>query len=372
MKIGIDARHYRANTGGIGRYTRGLIRHLLEIDQENDYLLFLTPEDAKEYTLSARNARAEVVAVPPCSFQEQTHFYRLLKKHACEVVHFTNFNHPLLYQGNFVVTIHDLIPLIMNVVKKHCTPLKNGIRYWLFRHATRAAKKIISISDATKQDLLTHLGTDSDKITTIYLGIDNAFSRDLAPQPERLRQKYGITSPYILFLSQWSPNKGLGELLSAFEQLRREGCSHQLVLAGKPVPRFPEYTARIARSPYKKEIVVTGFVEDKDVPLLYKQADLFVFPSHREGFGIPPLEAMAVGTPVVASHTSCMPEILGEAATYVNPTLPAELAQGIRRVLTSPSLQETLRQRGFAQVKKYSWRTMAEETLALYRASVLN
>lgn len=371
MKIAIDARFYRSSTGGIGRYTRALIRELMKIDKKNDYTIYITSKDEKEYNLGAPNFSVKVVPISHYSVNEQIKFLQILNKEKFDLVHFTNFNHPIFYSGKFVVTIHDLTIMLFPTINQQKSILKKFAFNSVMQNAVLKSEKIIAISEATKADVVKYLKGDSAKIKVIYEGIDNKYQIKNIDYKKNgiIKEKYQITDPYILFVSQWRPHKGLPELIKAFEILKEKyRLKHKLVLVGKPNLDFPEIIKRINSSKYINDIILPGFVADDDLPYIYHNADAFIFPSQYEGFGLPPLEAMAAGTVVVSSKTSCMPEILGDAAIYFNPRNPSDIAEKLADVLSNNKMQKDFIKKGLIHIKKYSWENMARETLKLYES----
>jgi glycosyltransferase involved in cell wall biosynthesis len=369
MRIAIDARFYRSSTGGIGRYARGLVKELSKIDDENEYTVIISRDDLPEFDIKKDNFKPLVVDFIHYTIAEQTKFLKLLNDHRFDLVHFTNFNHPILYNGKFVITVHDLTLMLFPYGRQ-----KSSIKQFAFRavmkNAINHAEKIISISKATENDLVKYLSADTKKIDVIYEGIDSSYAQNLKikTQSLELRKKYNLQNPYILFVSQWRPHKGLPDLVKAFEILKEKyNVEQDLVIVGKPNKEFPDVIDAINNSKFAKNIVKPGFIDEADLPLIYQNADLFVFPSHYEGFGLPPLEAMASGIPVVASNISCMPEILGDAAEYFDPNNSADIAEKIYGVLSMKDKQKSMINKGFDQIKKYSWHKMAEETLRVYQ-----
>lgn len=382
MRIGIDARFFRKSTGGIGRYTRALIRELAKIDKVNEYIVYITPEDEKEYDeltqnllvspsqggkLKTKNFQKKVIPITHYSMSEQTKLLRILQEDKLDLVHFTNFNHPLFYKGRFVVTIHDLTLMIYPSTKvKQSVVKKFGLKMTM-NNAVKKAQKVIAVSEATKKDIVNVLNAKQDKIKVIYEGIDDEYQKSSVIS-RQLSVKYGIKKPYLLFISQWRPHKGIIQLVEAFEILKNKyKIPHQLVIVGKPNKDFPEIAEAIKKSSASKDIITPGFIAEEDLPGLYREASAFVFPSHYEGFGLPPLEAMASGVPVVASKVSCMPEILGDAAFYFDPYDPEDMAKQINKVLENAPLRRMMLKKGFHQIKKYSWSKMAEQTLEVYQ-----
>lgn len=378
MKIGIDARFWRKSTGGIGRYTRNLVFNLLKMDQKNEYFLFLTPDDIKECDLEAKNLKKIVVPIPHYTLAEQIKLPFIFKKYNLDLIHFTNFNHSLLYPGKFVVTIHDLTMSFFPVGRKQKSFLRRAAYNLTLKHAVKKASAVIAVSKSTKKDIVKHLGADPKKVFITYEGVEeewkNSEFRIRNLESEKILNKYNIKKPYILFISQWRPHKNIERLIEAYEILQlttsnQQLTTLQLVLGGKSDKEFPQIIERVekAKQKFPNQIIIPGFVTDEDLPILYQNAEVFVFPSLYEGFGLPALEAMTLNCPVVASNTSCLPEILGNAAIYFDPYNPKDIADKIKKVLTDKNFRDNLRNKGKEQVKKYSWEKMAKETLEIYK-----
>jgi glycosyltransferase involved in cell wall biosynthesis len=371
-KIGIDARFYRSSTAGIGRYTRGLLHQLSQIDRENEYHIFITPEDDKEYDIKAKNFHKVVVPITHYSVAEQTKFLLILNKYKFDLVHFLNFNHPIFYTKPFITTIHDLTMLLYPVGRSQKSWLRKYAFNKVMKNAAQKSSSVIAVSDRTREDIIKYIGGRKNKIKVIYEACDDMYhNRYPASKLLEFRKKYHLTDKFILFVSQWRPHKGLPELIKSFEILKSKyNISHKLVITGKPNKHFPSIIQTIKKSKYYQDICLPGFVPDSDLPLFYNSAEAFIFPSFYEGFGLGPLEAMACGTPVVSSNLSCMPEILGDAPVYFDPNKVANMAEKIYSVISNPHLRQKIKKKGLLRVKKYSWRKMAQETLLLYRNNI--
>jgi glycosyltransferase involved in cell wall biosynthesis len=236
----------------------------------------------------------------------------------------------------------------------------------------RKARALIAVSEHTKQDVVRHFNAPPEKIAVIYEGVDPHFSRvtDAAALDATLT-RYGVSRPYIFYGGLWRPHKNVDGLVRAYGALlRRHGLPHCLVLGGREHPDYPAPREAWESLGLGDRIVRPGFVADDDMPALYSGADAFVLPSFNEGFGLMPLEAMACGTPVVASNASCVPEILGDAARYVDPRDPDAIAEGLHAVLTDSALRGELIARGTARLDRFSWDRAAEETLAVYERAL--
>lgn len=370
MRIVIDARLYRRSTAGIGRYSRELIKNLVAIDQENTYVLLLTPADYKECDIEGQNVEKVVTDIAHFTFAEQTLLSKQIEMLNPDLVHFLNFNHPLNYRASkFITTIHDLTMNFFPVGRQK-NPILRLPYLWVMRHAATAADSVIVPTETVKKDVVDNLKVSPDKIKAIYEGVEIPNERAVKPTKQQLTE-LGITKPYILFVSQWRPHKGLGVLVEAFSEIKKKH-DIQLVISGKANPQFPEIPAAIKASSHRQDIITPGFVDDEMLDSLYAGAQLFVFPSWYEGFGLPPLEAMARGVAVASSNTSVMPEILQDAAVYFNPRDPRSVAKTITSLLADPTKLKDLKAKGIKQAAKYSWRKMAEETLELYKKVVNN
>lgn len=369
MKIGIDGRLYGGHTG-IGRYTTSLVTALVRLPEWKDDLILL-----------GTNARACLIdGVRFMGFESKhrivwsnLHAPYCIRTRGIEVYHAVdNLGLPILFpkgDARYVLTVHDLVPLRFpaSVSWKH---------RWYFRialgHLVQLADVIIVDSEATKKDLLDVYPGLKSSIEVIYLGIDHTrfFQAAGGRLGDELRRKYQIRDePYILFVGVLEPKKNLPNLLRAFERLRRtwkNGRDHQLVLAG-PKGWMVEEIFSVAKEEGLQEwAIIPGAIEDEDLPALYCGAEVFVFPSIYEGFGLPPLEAMACGVPVITSDTSSLPEMVGDAAITVSPYDIEGLAAAMRRVLEDQTLREEMRQKGLQRVQYFSWEKTARQTLKVY------
>jgi len=371
MKVGIDARFYRKETAGIGRYSRGLISSLAKIDQKNDYYIFLTAKDLKEYDIRAKNFHPVLTDITHYTLSEQTKFLSILKKYNFDLVHFLNFNHPIFYNRPFVTTVHDLTMLLFPVGRSQKSIIRKLAFKKVMSHAVKSAKRVITVSKSTKKDILKYIGGNAKNIQVVYEAFDDIYHNHYSQQEiKNTIKKYNLSDKYLLFVSQWRPHKGLPQLISAFEVLKKKyKIPHQLVITGKPNADFPEIIAKIKTSANANEIITPGFVKEIDLPKLYADTSCFVFPSFYEGFGLGPLEAMACGAPIASSNLSCMPEILGQAPIYFNPANIQDLSDAIYKIISNQKLANLLRQKGLKQAAKYSWQKMAQETLDIYKNS---
>jgi glycosyltransferase involved in cell wall biosynthesis len=370
MKIGIDARFYGSLGKGLGRYTQQLILYLEKIDLENDYYIFLRKENWADY--QPRNKRFIKVLADYrwYSFTEQ--FFMPIKIWilGLDIMHFTHFNVPLFYIGKFIVTIHDLI-LIKYPTERASTlsPLLYKIKHFGYRmiikKAVKRARKIIAVSKYTKQEIVKYFQVDAKKIYVTYEGVDPFVVN--SEDTKIILNKYKVIQPYLLYVGNVYPHKNIEGLLTAFQQLVKIKPNLNLVIVGKDDYFFTRIKREVRLKSLEKNIIFTGFVTDHDLPYLYKGAGLYVFPSFCEGFGLPALEACFYGVPVIASNNSSLPEVLGNAAVYFNPHNSKEMFDKILYVLDNPAVGQQLIERGYEQVKQFSWKKMAKTTQKLYQ-----
>jgi len=368
--IGIDARMFgTAQAAGIGQYAEELVRHLVKNDPANQYHVFVTGEAGSAFPIYAPNLTKTVVPYPHYTYSEQFLYPGILQKTKLDLVHYTNFNSPIFFHKiPSIVTIHDLT-LWFFPGRQQTGPLKRLLYRVVIRRACQNARHIIAITEATKQDIVRLLKIDPSKITVVYEAASDRYRpTSLSSNLDQLKRKFNITKPYFLYVGQWRAHKNVIRLIRAFAIVRRRyQLDCQLVLSSKIDSAYPQVQSTIKELGLRDDVILTGYVADSELPYLYGGADCFVFPSLYEGFGLPPIEAMACGTPVVSSNTSCMPEVLGEAARYFDPLDVEEMAKVMAEVGKSYSLKRELKAKGLQQAKLYSFDRMAKETLAVYR-----
>lgn len=372
MRVGLDYTPAVRQGAGIGRLTRGLVHGLAQVDRENRYSLVVRgllprvdlPSNFRLCRLPLSERLSHIV------------WYRLglplavdLFTGPLDVFHSPDYLLPPLRGGARVITVHDLTFL---VVPQYAEP--NLARY-LARKLPRSIERatlVLADSEATRQDLLSLMRVPPEKVEVVYAGVDSSFApvTDTA-RLEQVRAKYGIDGPFILNVGTLEPRKNLEGLLRAYALLRAEGrLPHRLVVAGGRGWLYQSLFALVEELGLGKAASFLGYVPDEDLPPLLSMAEVFVYPSFYEGFGLPPLEAMACGTPVVASRAPCLPEVLGEAALLVDPLDHQALAGAILRVLEDSELRRALLAKGRAQAAKYTWTAAAERALALYKRAV--
>lgn len=371
MRIGIDARML-GNTG-IGRYLRNLLIQLAKLDAPHEYVVFLQPNETlpirQEHVISVHLP----VWTPIYSVKEQYRLPLEIRKQRIDLMHYPNFNVPLASGCPFVVTIHDLI---YNLYPEEC-PSKIAHLYarFMMKHAMKRAKIVVTDSEYSKRDLMRYFHLTEKKIRVILIGAD-----ELCEHSERantmnaaelaLKPRYGIEGRYIFYVGKHHGYKNIATLVQAFMTHQEVYQQTQLVIAGKRDPRRHELYDLAACLDPDGRIIFTDFVEDEGLFDLYRGASLFVFPSLYEGFGLPPLEAMACGVPVICSNAASLPEVVGDAAILVDPLNIREMADAMRAVLLDAELHRSLQAKGYAQTRQFSWERAARQLVEVYQGAV--
>lgn len=375
MRIGIDARFFGGEQSkGLGRYTQKLIEHIVQIDKTNSYVLFLPETEIKRWASPPANVTLVRAPYRWYSVAEQIFMPWLIAKQKLDLMHFPHFNVPLFYRGPFVVTIHDLI--ISRFPTERATTLgpityklKQLAYHLVIRHAALRSRHIITVSEYSKHDLMDYFKLPAERITVTYEAVD-PFSPAVTITPEHrvvVQTRYALPESYLLYVGNAYPHKNLETLLTVMQTLKKSGqLKHHLVCVGKADYFYLRLQQQAWALNVDDVVHFPGFIPDKDLAAVYAGAFAFIFPSKYEGFGLPPLEAMLYNTPVLASSSSCLPEVLGASALYFDYQDVSGIIQQLQRLETETNLREKLITRGQLQVSGYSWGRMTKETLALY------
>src|SRR5215467_3028832 len=350
MRIGIDARKLRDY--GIGTYVRNLLRQLARHDDGHHYIVFC--RDADFETVAAFGPRFRPVREEAgnYSIREQIAIPIDVRREGIDLFHAPHYVLPPLTPCTSVVTIHDCIHL------RFPQYLPNRIGYAYARAqmwtATHRAARVITVSEASKRDILRYFRVPESRIDVIYNAIDDRFWQQ--PDDEeiaRARERFRLDNPFVLYAGNIKPHKNLERLIEAFHLLRQDAVFRdvQLLIIGDEISKYATLRRAVHRHKLHKHVRFFGFVSDRTLAALYRLADVFVFPSLYEGFGLPPLEAMASGTPVITSNVSSLPEVVGDAALMIDPYEPADIADAMQRVLTDAALRADLRERGLARAR---------------------
>ncbi|MFH0988381.1 MAG: glycosyltransferase family 1 protein [Parcubacteria group bacterium] len=365
MIIGIDAS--RANKPvktGVEWYSYHLIEELKKIDRDNRYFLFTNVPLTGALAVCPNNFEERLLKCPiPRSWTlGRLSLEMKFGKEIPDVLFVPAHTLPLLNPKKSVVTIHDIgfehFPEAYNWADK----LYHRITIRIIK---RAASRIIAVSNFTKQDLIDTYKISPDKISVVLNGYDDDAYKVLGENRSLLKNKYGINSPYVLFIGRLELKKNIPALVEAFGKFKMKNPSdkHKLVLVGTKGRTYPMVDEQIKKFNLENEIIFPGWVGDDDLPIFYNNADLFVFPSLFEGFGIPILEAMACGCPVICSNTTSLPEVAGSATLMFNPLQTDEIVARMEQVLFNPEVRESLQMKGRERVKRFSKKKCAEDTL---------
>lgn len=357
MHIVIDARVIASGTGTV---VERLLHHLQHIDRTNRYTVLINRLDDDIWAPVARNFTKQLIDVPHHSFAEQTRLRWTIRRLAPDLVHYCMPQQPLFTGHRVITTIHDLT--ILRIGNPDRNPLvslaKRGVGWFAFACAARWSSRIITDSAYSKGDIVKHLRAEPSKVRVIHAAAD---VRPIAPAPAS-----PDAAPYIMYVGRQPAYKNIRRLCDAHQDLLATFPRLKLILVGR-VDADVGRTQTYCRERGYRNIVFTGFLPDDRRDELYARAAAYVFPSLAEGFGLPGLEAMGYGTPVVSSNATCLPEIYGDAALYFDPRDRRDMVAAIRRVLEDEELRAALVRRGHDRLKRFSWRKMAEETHALYR-----
>ena len=365
MRIVLDAR--KLHDFGIGTYIRNLVNELGRLDHEDEYVLLTKPEDAATAAAAGPNFRAVVETSRPYSVAEQWRVPMAAARARADLLHEPHYVLPPLTRCRTVVTIHDCIHLRF----PEYLPSRAAFAYAhaMIRLAARKADRVLTVSDASKRDILHYTGIAPEKVVVVHNGLDTRFAA--APDAEaidRVRQRFQLDHPFVLYVGNIKPHKNLERLIAAFASMRADGPDGlKLVVIGDETSKHPGLRQAVHRHRLDKHVRFFGFQPAATLITFYRLARAFVFPSLYEGFGLPPLEAMANETPVVTSNLSSLPEVAGDAAVLVDPYDVASIADGIRRAVTDEPLRQELIARGRARAREFSWARAAADTLAVYR-----
>ena len=364
MRVAIDTR--KIHDFGIGTYIRNLLRQLARIDRDTEYVLLCREADLGVAAQLGPNFRSVREPSPNYSLREQIHVPWVLRRERPDVYHAPHYVLPIGVRCRSVVTIHDCIHLMF----PQYLPNRAAYAYaqasmWTASHRS---DRILTVSEASKRDILHLFNVRPEKIVVVYNAIDEHFRTE--PSEEhvaRVRERYQLDHKFVLYVGNIKPHKNLVRLIEAFSQLRRDHDDLKLLIIGDEISKLPALRRAVHSLKLHKHVRFLGYLHDDTLSVLYRLASVFVFPSLYEGFGLPPLEAMASGTPVVTSNISSLPEVTGDAAVLVDPYDVDSIVDGMRRVLDDPALAAELSRRGLIRAREFSWERSVEKTLAVYR-----
>ena len=364
VRIGIDAR--KLHDFGIGTYIRNLLRQLARLDRDTEFVVLARPADCDALGSLGENFRAVPETVANYSVAEQFRIPFALRREGVTLFHAPHYVLPPLVTCRSVVTIHDCIHLMF----PQYLPSRLALTYARASIvlASRRATRVLTVSESSKRDILRFVDVPADKIDVIYNAYDERFG--VEPREEdvvRVRERYQLHDEFVLYAGNVKPHKNLERLIEAFDLVRKRGLEHlKLVLIGDEISKYAALRRAVHKHQLHKYVRFLGYLPEETLAVMYRLAGVFVFPSLYEGFGLPPLEAMASGTPVVTSNLSSLPEVTGDAAVLIDPYDPAAIADGIHRVLTDETLRRDLRTKGLARAQQFSWEQSVRRVREIY------
>jgi len=372
VKIAIDIR--RMTEFGVGTYIRNVVRTLGRLDLETTYFLIGSPAKVKEIGPLPPNFHSVPLAEPERSLKSFRDFRTVVKRLECDLVHIPNlFSIPRVLPCPYVMTVHDMLEHLSRARQQ--TGFWGSLHFQLTKQVLRGASRIFAVSNFTKIEMEKLFNIPSARIEVVYNAIDERFLRGHASAVDRqlIAERYQVTYPFLLYAGRISPHKNVVRMIEAFSALKTELEKEQafpdlkLIIIGDDVSGNPDLRRTVIRSGVQNDVRFLGFVPVEVLRTFYDQAKIFVFPSLYEGFGLPPLEAMAHGTPVVTSNVSSLPEVVGNAAVLVHPENVFEIMRALHRVLLDQPLREKMKERSYRQAAKFSWEKSVRRIMEIYQ-----
>jgi len=364
LRIAIDAR--KLHDYGIGTYVRNLLRELSRQDGDDEYVLLCRRDDMAFVEGLGPRFQAIAETSGNYSVREQLTIPLSVGRSKVDLFHAPHYVVSPLMTCPYVVTIHDCIHLRF----PQYLPNRAALVYAkaVMTMAARRAKRVLTVSHASKEDILQYLGVPAAKVEVIYNALDERLETPPTDQDIwRVRERFLLTSPFILYTGNIKPHKNVDRLIEAYSLLRRRGFEHvKLLIIGDEISKYPNLRRLVHRFQLHQHVRFLGFVPDQTLAVLYQLAAVFVFPSLYEGFGLPPLEAMAAGAPVITSNVSSLPEVVGDAALMIDPTDSGAIADAMARVLGDEALRANLICRGRERVKAFSWQRSVARIREVY------
>jgi glycosyltransferase involved in cell wall biosynthesis len=375
VRVAIDIR--RINEFGVGTYTRNAIRTLARLDNFNEYFLLGIPGKLGDIEKLPDNFITVPTHPNEFSIASYLELNRILKLHRCDLLHVPHlFWKPQSVPCPYVVTVHDLFDHLYRV--NHASWLKRNLHFEFTKRTLDRAARIFAVSNFSKKDTERLFGVSGDKIDVIYNALDDRFRQGHATDTDRkiIAERYQVTYPFLLYAGRISPHKNVVRIIEAFSALKAELQKTgdypdlKLIIIGDELSKHPDLRRAVIKSRVQNDVRFLGFVPIGVLRIFYDLAKIFVFPSLYEGFGLPPLEAMAHGTPVVASNTTSIPEVVGNAAVMVNPENVFEIMHALHRVLVDQAVRDKLKARGVVQAQRFSWDDSVRRMMQVYHEVV--
>ncbi len=359
---------------GIGTYIRNVVRTLARLDRDSKYFLIGSPAKVAECGPLPPNFHAVALDGRDDTIKGNLDFRAIVRRLGCDVVHIPHlFWIPRGLGCPYVLTVHDLLEHMYG--SHNASSFRRSLHFYMTRRVLRKAARVIAVSQFTRNEIEKLLAIPDARIEVVYNAIDERFLHGHATEADRelIAQRYLVNHPFILYAGAIRPHKNVVRIIEAFSALKNELQKEQLfpdlklIIIGDDLSSHPRLRRTVVRGGVQNDVRFLGFVPIEVLRIFYDVAKVFVFPSLYEGFGLPPLEAMAHGTPVVASNTSSLPEVAGNAALLVNPENVFEIQRGLQRALVDPAMRAQMKQRGYEQAQRFSWTASVSRILEIYR-----
>lgn len=370
MKIGIEAqRIFRKKKHGMEVVTIELINHLQKIDKENEYIIFVKDGEDRECIKETENFKIRIVPGVTYPDWEQIHLPRAIKRENLDLIHFTSNTASVFSTIPIVLTLHDIIYLeSISFSGTHYQNIGNIYRRLIVPKIVNKSKAIITVSEYEKERIDQHFSFENDKVKVVYNAKDSAFKKvndeDLL---NRIREKYNFPDNFILFLGNTAPKKNSDRLIRAYARyVEKSESPLPLVVLDLPRPYIVNILKELGMEKIDNQIITKDYISHNDLLVVYNLATIFIYPSLRESFGLPIIEAMACGTPVITSNTSAMPEVAGNAALLANPYDVEDMAEKIHSLATNEHLLQSLIEKGYKRSEDFSWERTANKVLEIY------
>lgn len=377
MKIGIEAqRIFRKKKHGMDMVVLELIRNLQKIDSENEYYIFVKPDE--DNNIIPHSPNFHIIEIPggPYPYWEQILLPKAAQKYGCQILHCTSNTAPLFTKIPLILTLHDIIFMessLLNLLAgegSNYQKFGNVYRQLIVPELMRKCKKIITVSDFENKRIGDFFKLNSpSNLVTVYNGVSDHFRKiDSPTELQKIKAKYQLPDFFFFFLGNTHPKKNTIGVLKAYSEFLKTSKQNQykLVMIDFDLDELKRLLNSIGDPELIHQIQLTGYINNQDLPAIYNQCSLFLYPSLRESFGIPIIEAMACGIPVITSNTSSMPEVAGDAAILIDPFKPETITQAILKVYKNDEEKKILIEKGLIQAAKFSWKSMAEHVRALY------
>ena len=359
---------------GVGTYIRNIVRTLSRLDHEDQFFLIGPPAKVHEIGTLPPNFHNIPAESPEHSLRGYREFRSALKQANCDLVHIPNlFSVPRFMPCPYVLTAHDMLEHVSRLRQQ--SGFRGTWQLHMTKRVLQGASRILAVSNFTCTEIERLFEIPSDKVQVVYNAIDERFLRGHASGADRdlIAQRYQVNYPFLLYAGRVSPHKNVVRMIEAFSalktELEKDGAypDLKLIIIGDDLSGNPDLRRTVVRSCVQNDVRFLGFIPIEVLRIFYDAAKIFVFPSLYEGFGLPPLEAMAHGTPVVTSNVSSLPEVVGNAAVLVNPENVFEIMRALHRVLMDQALRDRMKERGYKQVTRFSWDSSVRRVLEVYR-----